>query len=625
MNANGWRATGPALVILIALTLYAQSVWALNQDDILRLHEAGLNAGTIVNVIRGTTEPIEITPEEIDELEATGVPAEVITELRSVLGVQTQPQQPAVTSPPTDQQQQLEQERLRIEQERMEAERERLRQQIEAEEARATTVETEFRALRNARSLLRDGRHFEAAAMFHRFIEEVQPDPMSDEYYDATFGLVDALHQAGLRWAIREEALQVALMGSSRRHFSRVVPILQDIVRDVGFRSPRITDLANQIIREYDADFQDVYNFFLGRYFFDAGELNQALTFLSNVDSQGEYGARALFLTAVILLNPQMGENIRGVETLQRAIMVADPDVEVDREVIENAYLALARVAYQVGNFGGALYYYNKIPVSSQRWTSALFESGWTYFLFGDMNRAIGNFHSLHSPYHQQRFYPDLYVLEAAAYLYTCNIDAALEAVSTFEEEIGSLRNAMRQFMVDATDPMVFERALFDQAQAARQGQALPPEALSVVLSSTDFHNLFQIISQFEQEIALFRPMASQFGSWGENVLSDLETTLANRRIEAGILIHDTLQEFIRELDDWWFRAQEVKIDIGDLQARYLELILSEGRSTISEGSTLVIVAADWQYWPWEGEYWLDEVGSYRGNLTTRCPDDVQF
>ncbi|MCA9563112.1 MAG: hypothetical protein KC561_06465, partial [Myxococcales bacterium] len=137
-----------------------------------------------------------------------------------------------------------------------------------------------------------------------------------------------------------------------------------------------------------------------------------------------------------------------------------------------------------------------------------------------------------------------------------------------------------------------------------------------------DFYQLYQVLQQLDREIDYLNVSGSSLGAFGEEQLAALEGDFGNRQVEMAVLIHDILQDLVTELDDWWFNAQEVRIEVGDVRAEQLQAILREGDSAISEGTTFVIVADDWQYWPWEGEYWLDEIDSYRGTLTTRCPDD---
>lgn len=629
MKAKLIRKTLLFFAATVTFFVASSTAFALDVEDILNLHRVGLDADTIVNVIRSTTEPLEITEVDLETLQTEGVDERVISELQMQLGFDSGTDTDGggqTLQEELEEQQRLEAERLRIEQERREAEREAMREELEAEEERDDQVEAGYSGLRRGRSLFADGDYFAAAAVFNRFLEEVAPDPTTDEYYDGKFGLVRSLHAAGIRSAIRADALEVALTGSFGRHFEEALGILRDVVNESGFASPRIADLSNEVVADYSQDVQDEFNYFLGRYYYQAGELDQALGHLSAISGNGPYGARASFLTGVILINPSIGENIRAVQMLQQTVVLADPDSESDQEVVENAYLALARIAYQVGNFGGALYYYNKIPPTSQRATTALFESAWTYFLFGDHNRALGHFHSLQSPYHSHRFFPDLYVIEAAAYLYSCNIDEATDAIDSFDDRVIPLREDIDLLLTEVSDPLAFYRAAVDPEGAAADGEpTFPLETLSVVLADADFFNLHEVIRQLEWEWDEFGRVADDFGDFGANTMTYLEAELNNRRIEAGLLVRDVVYNLSLELEDWSFKADVVELEISTLEAQYLETILSHGESAITEGTTFFVVADDWQFWPWEGEYWFDEVGNYRGNLTTRCPDDVVF
>jgi tetratricopeptide (TPR) repeat protein len=606
----------------------AATAFALDADDIRSLHATGLDEGTIINVIRGTTEQLDMTAEDVEALEAEGIPGGILSELRLQLGLsdaQETGSTPTLQSELAEQQR-LEAERRRVEQERMDREREAMRGELAAERERAGQVDTGFQGLRRASRLRDEGDCIGAAAVYNEFLEDVAPSPMSDEYYQAKFGLVESLYTCGIRDAIRADALEVALMGADRRHFAEAISILHAVIAESGFNSPRIADLSNEVVGNYSPEFQDEFNYFMGRYYYDSGELGQALNYLGIVDSHGEFGARAAFLSGAILVSPEMGQYPEAIRWLEDSISSADYESDIDREVAENAYLALARVLYQVGEFGGALYYYQKIPVESPRWTTALFEGGWSHFLSGNFNRAVGHFHSLHSPYHQHRFYPDLYVLEAAAYLYSCNIDEAYDAVSTFEDEVGTMRSLVREFVAEATDPMAYFHAVFDPEGVRRDGgRSLPETAIQVVMADAGFHRLYRIISQLERELVILEPAAGALAQRGDLMMQLVEGDLSNRQIEAAVLIHDVIRDLVDELDDWWFRAQEVTIEIQDVERRYLETILRSGSLEMTEGTTFFVVADDWQYWPWEGEYWLDEVGNYRANLTTRCPDDVRF
>ncbi len=46
-----------------------------------------------------------------------------------------------------------------------------------------------------------------------------------------------------------------------------------------------------------------------------------------------------------------------------------------------------------------AVKYWNKVDVASEYWLDALFEESWAYFMAGDYSHALGNIHTIESPY----------------------------------------------------------------------------------------------------------------------------------------------------------------------------------------------------------------------------------
>ena len=101
-----------------------------------------------------------------------------------------------------------------------------------------------------------------------------------------------------------------------------------------------------------------------------------------------------------------------------------------NEEILQLGYLALARSFYEAGIYDVALYYYQKIPAESARNAEAEFETAWTYFVKNDFKRALGQFHTLHSPYYSKWYFPDLYILESAVYLNLCKYEKSKEALA---------------------------------------------------------------------------------------------------------------------------------------------------------------------------------------------------
>ena len=116
------------------------------------------------------------------------------------------------------------------------------------------------------------------------------------------------------------------------------------------------------------------------------------------------------------------------VQSFQNAI-VATEENGSDPEIRDLGYLALARIAYDSEQHDAAIYYYRKIPKGSYKRATAFYESAWVYFVKGDYSRALGTFQTLHSPYFEHQFYPELWILEATVYMNTCRFGDAEESL----------------------------------------------------------------------------------------------------------------------------------------------------------------------------------------------------
>lgn len=426
------RRTATAL-LTVALLGIASSAWALNKDDVLRLQSSGLSADLMVQVIRASTDPVTVTPAEVDELRAAGVTQPVLDELcmriaggctpgAAVPGVG--PTGPGV-GPNLDaemqRQQQLEQERLRMEQGRLEAESAAMRERIAAEQAQSQQMSGAFQGLASADRAFGQARYTEAAAAYNEFLSSSGAQPSSPEYYQALCGFVRAMHARGYRYVIRSRALEAVLVGPSQPHFQEMFGILVDVSNDAKFLDPRFEELASFPISGLTQAFQDEFNFFLGRYFWQYNDSARAITLFNAISDGSSDKAKAHYLAASMLLNEQRNQDAYG----QFEAAIRRSAETGNTEVMELAYLALARIAYEVGQYDAALYYYQKVGDSSFRHPRAMFETMWTYFMKQDWERMLGAVHSLHSPYYEVRFWPDLYVVESAAYLAICNLDEA--------------------------------------------------------------------------------------------------------------------------------------------------------------------------------------------------------
>ncbi len=609
-------------VVVVAVLSVAASAWGLDKNDIYNLQTAGVGPDVMVNVVRSSAD-ISMTPADIDEMRTAGVPEPVLQELcLRVPGCGQQPTGPGPVGPTggpnleqeLERQRQLEEERRRIEQERIEREQELMRQRMEAERQRQGVPAAGAQALAGADREYRRENYGRAAAQYNEVLEAGQVARESDEYKRALWGFVSSMHKLGFRHTIRNEALEVLLEGPSGENFEEALDVVIDVANDTGYMGPQLEDLTGFAVGSLSNRVQDRFNYFMGRFFFVYGQHDRALEYLSRVNDVSDERGQAYYLSAVMYLERQ--ENRRAVQSFQNAIVATDENGS-DPEVAELSYLAIARIAYEIGNFDGALFNYRRVPVESHRHVDARFESTWTYFLKQDHNRTLGAIHGMTSPYYDTRFFPELRVIEAATYLEVCDLDSAVLALEAFTTEVSTLQAPVQEFVANTTSPDAYWEAMdtyYDRFGTA-DAVPLPVEAIRFVISDVEYHNQVGHIAQLESEKARLTTNAATMGSFGESALQAIEIDLRNMRLDAGLTISGLLLDFDTELTDWRVKAQEVGIEITAARLDATRATMEGQTAEDTAGTSVFVLAEDWQYWPFEGEYWADEVDNYRGNV----------
>jgi predicted PilT family ATPase len=110
-------------------------------------------------------------------------------------------------------------------------------------------------------------------------------------------------------------------------------------------------------------------------------------------------------------------------------------------------------------------------------------------------------------------------------------------------------------------------------------------------------------------------------------MLSAVETQQKEGQIALGIKISQILQRLDQELTELEVKLSEIRIEIDEVQAEELAAQIEQSykgdevkvEAVASERSASIFVGDKYLTWPFEGEYWTDEVNSYRSNLTEIC------
>jgi hypothetical protein len=273
-----------------------------------------------------------------------------------------------------------------------------------------------------------------------------------------------------------------------------------------------------------------------------------------------------------------------------------------------------------------AVKYWNRVDVASEYWIDGLFEQSWAYFMAGDYPHALGNIHTIEAPYFPNSFYPEADILKAVISFTICQYEDATTVVARMKKKYEPIKKefegTLNRFKGEGS-----EQQFFQFLKDVRSGKAkLSPRVRPVVENALSDRQLLrnleyvrvldEVDGRFKKAPAAFRN--SPLGSDVTDALN-LARDLAIRN--AGNLPRERYQRNLDELNEHLRDASKILIDITAAERNKLDQAVVSGQFSKEEALTFGQVKPDDEHiiWPFDGEYWRDELGFYRQVVVSKC------
>ena len=286
----------------------------------------------------------------------------------------------------------------------------------------------------------------------------------------------------------------------------------------------------------------------------------------------------------------------------------------------ENALLQLARLAYSRGDDARAQTMYARVSRAAPQWLDALFESSWSHFRRGEDEKALGNLLTLHAPFFQGRYFPESHVLKALVLYENCRYADARRALEDFESRYRPVHDGLAQGLQLLPSPQAAVEALVSGAQAllARLPEPARPE-VARLLSTPDLTLSVRQVTAMGRELDSIDRRGSVFR--GSALVFSVVPQVRNARLDllqrTGDRARGALASERAELRELLGQSLRLGFEIA---GREKELAAAPPTSTAaSQHRPPPQVEDDEEMWPFQGEYWRDELGSYRFHLGDRC------
>jgi tetratricopeptide (TPR) repeat protein len=499
--------------------------------------------------------------------------------------------------------------------------------------------------LANGLRLYQEERYPEASVQFQRVIEGETKDGAGNKqkaqfflakslyhlkYYQSALALFDEISQMGKSHLYYDQTLQWLAQLASQ------LPEPAGIIEKVGRYDISMIEQFNQ--GEGKAFYGQLL-YLQGRSQYAQGEFEQAIKLFEQVPDDNKWYVQARMFTGISHIRMRQARPaIQAFRTIIDALEGGDVETDDEERVKDLAYLSLARVYYTAANkvddetgerevdgklLGAAVDAWSRIDTGSEYWLDALFEGSFAFFLADEFSRALGNIHTIFSPYFEKTsYYPEALVLKAVVFFYNCQMENASATVAKFHERYDPVQTELTAKLAQFKDNESFYKFLV----AVREGNAsLSPVIQPVVSSALSDRTVLrhlEYVKQLEGEEKRLKesPPAFKNSSVGARILQDSALAKSFAVEQAGDIARGRYNRLIESLQDFNNQIDAVDLEVATFERGQLSQAMQDQQVTAERAKGgRVEVDEEHQVWPFDGEYWRDELGFYRQQVTSKC------
>jgi hypothetical protein len=284
------------------------------------------------------------------------------------------------------------------------------------------------------------------------------------------------------------------------------------------------------------------------------------------------------------------------------------------------AQMGIARVLYQKQDWAHAIEAYSKIPRDHVMWHDALFEKTWAMLRAARFRSTLSNFQTLHSSYYEDTYLPETLLLRAIVYLYICQYDEMEKVLTLYDKQYNPALKKVTDFLANNNPEIYFQEInktfLMKKNSRAKKELALPFNILKHVAEEGDVRRTYSYLKKLNEEKKLIEEntqiRTSSVGSYAGRIVSN---RINSARANVGELVKVHLTEVKNEITDLNEQAGFIRYEmINGKKETIKKKIAGKNVSNLTaddEKDRSFYIQNGYEYYPFQGEYWLDEVGNY--------------
>ena len=419
--------------------------------------------------------------------------------------------------------------------------------------------------------------------------------------------------------------LKMGLLHSASFHFVSVIDVgdssyvrrslehLSQIAARLGDKKMLKFAITRDGARKVQGEQRDSLYYQYGKYQAEKKNYKKGLFYLEKIKPSSSFYPKARY--RIGLAYAQQRQNRKALlafnDILSHNLSITDP-------VRTAALMGKARVYYQSKKWNQAVQYYRQIPKDTSFWHDMLFENSWALLRGGRFRSALNGFQTLHSSYYEDYFQPGSLLLRSIIYMYICKYDEMGKVLDLFRLTYSPVRKKLKNLLKTNRKINYYSLADFQSHSAnADSRQMLPHSIARKIQRESDFRSLDNYLKQLEVEKKTIQnlPLSWRMSKAGRY---SMRLVTANQK-KTGNLINKVIKAHLKsalsQLNHFFNQQDYLKYEM--LRGKRQMLSKKIARKSLKDVQIIQKTSRDFfvqngfEFWPFQGEYWLDELGNY--------------
>lgn len=402
------------------------------------------------------------------------------------------------------------------------------------------------------------------------------------------------------------------IKSKNRYYRKKAVEKLVELADSLGDEDFVYYILTKVKLQDFPVSQRNKLYFYFGLLEFKKRRYSHSRSYFSRVKRGTPFYNKALYKIA--LSHAEEGRPVRAAKIFNQ---LARSRSRITDRVKVAAKMGVARSFYQAEKFDQSLIAYRSIPRDSKHWHDVLLESSWAYLRSARFRSALSNFQTLHSSFYEGYYQPESLILRAYVYLYICKYYEMGKVLDFFNTVyIPILKKVKTQLKNQKEMTLAFQ---FSKKSKNKRGSSLSLK--SIVRKRLERQSAFQSVKtsllNLRREKSKLNAMPHHWiaSPVGRNANTVVDARIATMRKRTLKITRSTLLEIKEELERLTALEQYLRYDMlrgkrefvkKKIQRKYADDIQIDEKL-----SRDYYIKNGYEYWPFKGENWLDELGNY--------------